>query len=87
MGVLRVFAAFEDTRLGKSICVAIGDPDKLFCFRKRLRGNAQRVGTHISNQTHSTQAVDLDAFVQFLRGFHDAACLEAQSAGGILLHR
>ena len=50
-----------------------------------LCGNPQTISTHVGNQTHCPQSVDVHAFVQFLCHFHGTLGLKAQPVGSVLL--
>ena len=87
MGILGVLLGFEHTGLGQRIGLSIGSADVLIRLRQRLIGNTQRVGSHIGDQTHRSQAVDLHTFIQLLGHLHGPLGLIAQTAGSILLER
>ena len=70
--VLRVASRFEHTRLWREVFVAVGF---LHIPGDLLNGNvrhAQRVGTHIGDQTGRAHAFDFHALIQLLRHAHGA---------------
>ena len=63
VGVLGVFLGLEGPGLGQGVAVPEGLADKLGGVSQRLPGDAQRIGTHVGDETHRPQAVDVDALV------------------------
>ena len=89
VGVLRVcFRAVDARRFGQIIGTElIADQRKSRLLRDAR--HAERVGTHIGNQTlHAAElGTEIDAFVKFLRDLHDPTGLEAEFLRRFLLHR
>ena len=85
MRILGVGFFLIDARLFRQVLLAVASddifPGSLCC----LVGDAQRVGSHIGNQTHSAQLWQVDTFIQLLCRLHGSFCLEAQTAGCLLL--
>ena len=69
------------------IAFAPAPADELFGGGHGFVRHAQRVGTHIGDQTDGAEALDVDAFIQRLGGAHRAGGGKAQRAAGVLLQR
>ena len=83
--VLRVPLGLEHARLAGVVLVPIAAADKAGGGSGGLVGQAQRVGTHISDQTGQSELAQLDALVQLLRDAHGAARGHVELAAGLLL--
>ena len=77
VGVLGVAFLFIDAGLFRQILFPVLAGDIFPCSLHSLVGDAQRVGTHVGNQTHRAQLWQVDTFVQLLRGLHGTLCLES----------
>ena len=67
------------------VVVAPAARDELFGGGACLGGDAQRVGTHVGDQTHGAVACNVHAFVQCLGSAHRAGGREAKGTAGVLL--
>ena len=85
MRVLRTGLGLIHVRRLGAVLRAEFIPDQCTCGCLRLLGDAQRVGTHIGNQTVRGALAEADALVQLLRDHHCALRLEAEPAVGLLL--
>ena len=85
MRVLRIAFGFEHARLAGIVFVAIAPADKARGRSGRLVREAERVGTHIGDQTGQAVLAQLDAFIQLLRNAHGAARGHIELAAGLLL--
>ncbi len=85
VGILGIALAFEAAGLRRIIRLPVSGQNQVLCRRQRLLRKAQRVRTHIGNQTHSALAGDVDALIQLLRHGHGAPGCHIQLAGGLLL--
>src|SRR5579863_2939 len=85
MRTLRVFFVFVSIRalrqVSRTVFLAHVFTHFLYCFRR----DADRVGTHISDETNRTFFAEFDAFVQALRDHHRALHAETQFARRVLL--
>ena len=85
MGVLRRFFLGEDPGLGGLIFRAVAAGDIGPRRGGSLCGDAQRVGTHIGDETGVALALQLHALIKLLCHRHGALGRHAQLAGGLLL--
>ena len=86
VGFLRVllFAAVEVRRLGQALGAVVARDD-LADFGDRIGREADRVGTHISDQADRAFTADRNTFVEALGDAHRARGREAEFARGFLL--
>ena len=70
LGIVALPVAAQDKRLRRS--------DSLF-------GDAQRVGTHVGDETHRALARDVHALIELLGDGHGAARRHVELARGLLL--
>ena len=85
VGILCILLGAEGTGFGRLEVTAKATGDKAAGRSQRLVGDAQRVGTHIGDQTGEAQAFQLHAFIQLLCHRHGAAGGHSQLTGGLLL--
>ena len=83
--VLRVSLGLEHARPAGIIFRAVAAADKARRRGGRLVREAQRVGTHVGDQTGQAVFAQLDALVQLLRNAHGAARGHVELAAGLLL--
>ena len=83
--VLRVPLGLEHARLAGIELLAVAPADKARGGGGRLVREAQRIGTHVGDQTGQAIFSQLDAFVQLLRDAHGAARGHVELAAGFLL--
>ena len=72
--------------LGGIVLLTVAAHDKLLSGGNGLFADAERVGTHIGDQTHGTLALNIHALVKLLGDSHGAAGGHGQLAAGLLLH-
>ena len=85
MRILRVIFALINAAGRGQIVLGIVGFNIIFGGLLRLFGDAQRVGSHVGDQTDRAVALELDALVQLLRDLHGATRLKAQLARSLLL--
>ena len=85
VGILRPTLGLILTGLGGIVALAVALHDKVLCRRLRLGRDAERVGTHVGNQTHRAHACNVHAFIELLGDGHGAAGGHVHLAGGLLL--
>ena len=83
--VLRTVLGAERARLARIERIAVLLTDERSRSRGRIVRQAERVGTHISDQTGETVALQFNTFVQLLRDAHGAAGHHIELAGSLLL--
>ena len=69
------------------ILLSVAAEDKALRVGERLLGKAQRIGTHIGDQTHGALAGDVHALIELLGNRHGAPRRHVQLARGVLLQR
>ena len=72
--------------LGGIVLLTVAAHDKLLSGGNGLFADAERVGTHIGDQTHGALAFNIHALVKLLGNGHGAAGGHAELAAGLLLH-
>src|SRR5215831_5923666 len=82
---LRVLLLFVRVGRFRKIVWTVFFADVLANFGDGFRGNPDRVGTHVGNQTDRTLFAEFHAFVEALRDHHGAFHAEAELARGVLL--
>ena len=85
MGILRPALGLILAGLGGIVALAVALHDKALCRRLRLGRDAERVGTHVGNETHRAHARNVHAFIELLSDGHSAAGRHVHLAGGLLL--
>ena len=73
MSILSFLFALVNTGSGRAILVAVVFLNEVSGGSLRLLRYAQGVGSHISNKTHGTDALNIHAFVKSLRNGHGPA--------------
>ena len=86
MGVLCPGLRLILTGRGGYIAFAVAVLNEVPSVTLCLVADAQRVGTHVGNQTHGTLAGDIHTLIQLLGDGHGAAGRHVQLAGCLLLH-
>ena len=86
VGVLRPGLRLILTGRGGYIAFAVAILNKVPGVTLGLVADAQRVGTHVGDQTHGALAGDVHALVQLLGDGHGTAGRHIQLAGCLLLH-
>ena len=72
--------------LGGIVLLTVAAHDKFLSGGNGLLADAERVGTHIGDQTHGALAFNIHALVKLLGDSHGAAGGHAELAAGLLLH-
>ena len=85
VGVLSIATGLKFPGLGWAVAPAIPLGDKAPGSGHRLVRQAQRVGTHIGDQTHRPLAGDVNALIELLGHRHGAGRGHIQLAAGLLL--
>ena len=85
VGVLGAALGLEFSGLGGTVGPAVPLADKAPGGGHCFVGQAQRVGTHVGDQAHSSLAGDVDALVELLGHRHGSCGGHVQLAGGLLL--
>ena len=85
MRILSISLFLINTRALRQIFCTVLSGDIFSCSLNCFFRDTERVGSHVGNQTHSTQFWQIDTFIQFLCCLHGAFCLESQAAGSFLL--
>ena len=85
VGILRCALGLILAGLGRIVALAVALHDKVLCRRLRLGRDAERVGTHVGNETHRAHTCNVHAFIELLGNRHGAAGRHVHLAGGLLL--